>query len=90
MRQTEMERGVAKRIQAGWTNWRDISGVHCDRRMPVKLKGKVYRTVVRPAMIYGLETVPMKKSSEKKMEVTEMRIFRGRLELQGRRELEMK
>ena len=39
----------------------------------MKLKGKVYRTMVRPAMMYGLETVPMKKSNEKKMEVAEMK-----------------
>ena len=56
---------VTRRIQAGWKNWRDMSGVLCDKRMPMKLKGKVYRTVVRPAMMYGLETVPMKKSNEK-------------------------
>ena len=29
----------------------------CDRRMLAKTKGKVYKTVVRPAMLYGLETV---------------------------------
>ena len=30
--------------------------VLCNRRMPVKLKGKVYKTVVRPALLYGAET----------------------------------
>ena len=67
---------VTRRIQAGWKNWRDVSGVLCDRRMPIKLKGKVYKTIVRPAMTYGLETVPLKKSSERKMEVAEMRMLR--------------
>ena len=37
-------------------NWKKCSRVLCDKRMPVKLKGKVYRTVVRPAMLYGAET----------------------------------
>ena len=26
-------------------NWKKCSGVLCDRRMPVKLKGKVYRDI---------------------------------------------
>ena len=46
---TETE--IAKRVGAGWMNWKKCSGVLCDKRMPVKLKGKVYRTVVRPAMM---------------------------------------
>ena len=25
----------------------------CDRKLKVKSKGKVYRTVVRPALVYG-------------------------------------
>ena len=41
-----METEIAKRVGAGWINWKKYSGVLCDKRMPVKLKGKVYRTVV--------------------------------------------
>ena len=40
-----METEIAKRVGAGWMNWKKCSGVLCDKRMPVKLKGKVYRTV---------------------------------------------
>ena len=40
-----------------------------DRRMNVKIKGKVYRTVVRPALMYGAETWALKKAQEKKLEV---------------------
>ena len=50
---------MTRRIQAGWKNWREVSGVLCDRRMPVKLKGKVYKTIVRPAMMYGMEATPV-------------------------------
>ena len=70
------DKEVTSRIQAGWKSWRDVSGVLCDRKMPVKLKGKVYKTVVRPAMTYGAEALPLKKVSEKKMEVAEMRMLR--------------
>ena len=44
-------------------------GVLCDRRMQVEIKGKVYNTILRLAMVYGAETWAVKKAYEKKMEV---------------------
>ena len=46
---------VKRRVQAGWNNWRRVSGVICDRRLSACAKGKVCKTVVRPAVLYGLE-----------------------------------
>ena len=71
-----METEIVKRVGAGWRNWKKCSGVLCDRRMPVKLKGKVYRTVVRPAMLYGAETWATTKRQESRIEVNEMRMLR--------------
>ena len=48
----------------------------CDWKMPVKLKGKVYKTVVRPAMVYGMEATPIKKVNEKRMGVAKMKMLR--------------
>ena len=42
----------------------------------MKIKGKVYRTMVRPALVYGVETWALKKAQEKKLEVAEMRMLR--------------
>ena len=42
----------------------------------MKIKGKVYRTVVRPALMYGADTLALKKAQEKKLEVAEMRMLR--------------
>ena len=71
-----METEITKRVGAGWRNWKKCSGVLCDRRMPVKLKGKVYKTVIRPAMLYGAEMWATTKRQEKRIEVTEMRMLR--------------
>ena len=71
-----METEITKRVEAGWMNWTKCSGVLCDTRMPVKLKGKVYRTVVRPAMLYGAETLATTKRQESRIEVNEMRMLR--------------
>ena len=72
----DMDAEVSHRIQAAWNNWRKTSGVLCDRRFNVKLKGKVYKSVVRPAMLYSCETWPMKRAQERRMEVAEMRMLR--------------
>ena len=62
-------------MQSGWNNGKRVSGELCDRRMNVKIKGKVYRTVVRPALMYGAETWALKKAQENKKEVAEMRML---------------
>ena len=51
----ELDAEVTHRVQSGWKNWKRVSGVLCDRRMNMKIKGKVYRTVVRPALMYGAD-----------------------------------
>ncbi|KAK3541097.1 hypothetical protein QTP86_013352 [Hemibagrus guttatus] len=63
----ECGKEVKKRVQAGWNGWRKVSGVLCDRKISVRIKGKVYRTVVRPAMLYG-ETVSLRKRQESELE----------------------
>ena len=52
----ELEDEVEKRIQAGWRNWKRLSGVLCDKRLSASKKGKVFKAAVRPAMTYGSET----------------------------------
>ena len=47
---------MTHRTQSGWKNWKRVSGILCDRRISLEVKGKVYTTVVRPTMMYGAET----------------------------------
>ena len=70
------EREVKKRVQAGWKGWRKVSGVICDRRLPARVKGKVYSSVMRPAMVYELETVALTKKEVEEMEVADIKILR--------------
>ena len=48
-----MEKEITKRVGAGWRNWTKCSGVLCDRRLSAKLKGKFYKTIIVPAILYG-------------------------------------
>ncbi|XP_070002679.1 uncharacterized protein [Nicotiana sylvestris] len=44
-------------------------------QVPPKLKGKFYRVVVRPTMLYGAECWPIKITHVQKMKVVEMRML---------------
>ena len=39
----------------------EVSGVMCDKKMPIQLKDKIYKTIVKPAMIYGSECMGSKE-----------------------------
>ena len=42
----ELDAEMTHRIQSGWKNWKRIglSGILCDRRISLRVKGKVYKT----------------------------------------------
>ena len=64
----DLDREVERKVQAGWCKWREASGILCDRRVPLKLKGKYYSTVVRPAMIYFFRMLGLKEEAGAKTE----------------------
>ena len=70
------EEEIRRRIQAGWLSWRKISGVLCDRKLSARVKGKMYKCVVRPVIMYGMETVAVTDKQVGKLEVTELKMFR--------------
>ncbi|KAM1519455.1 hypothetical protein ACFX1Z_022250 [Malus domestica] len=72
----ELDGDLNHRIQAGWIKWKSASGVLCDRCMPLKLKGKFYRTAIRLAMLYGTECWAVKHQHVHKMGVAEIRMLR--------------
>ena len=54
----------------------EVSGVMCDRKMPVKLKDKVFKTIITPAMTYSSECWALKKKDENKLNSAEIRMLR--------------
>ena len=64
------------RVRLAWNKWREVTGVICDKKVPVKLKHKIYKIVIRPTMTYGAECWTMKKKDEILMNRTEMRMLR--------------
>ena len=55
-----------------WMDRTGRRGVLCDRRMSLMVNGKVYKTIVKPAMMYASETWAVYKSQY----VAEMRAMR--------------
>ncbi|KAG2621667.1 hypothetical protein PVAP13_3NG311956 [Panicum virgatum] len=76
LKDDDIDEDVRHRISAGWLKWHQASGVLCDGRVPQKLKGKFYRTAIRPAMLYGAECWPTKKRHVQQLSVAEMRMLR--------------
>ena len=56
-----VDNDVNRRIQAGWNNWRKMSGILCDKKVPNRVKGKILKTVVQSAMLFSIGTVPLSK-----------------------------
>ena len=53
-----------------------MSGVLCDRKLSAKVKCKMYKSVVIPAMLYGMETVAVTERQMGKMEIAELKMVR--------------
>ncbi|VFQ69983.1 unnamed protein product [Cuscuta campestris] len=58
----ELDADVGHRVGVAWAKWRLASGVLCDPKISPRMKGKFYRSVVRPAMLYGAECWAVKKT----------------------------
>jgi len=72
----DIEEDINHRIRAGWQKWRKTSRVLCDKKIPFRLKWRVYRMVLRLALLYGAEYWPIKKTQVQRLMVAEMRMIR--------------
>ena len=67
----DIDSDIDHRIRVGWQKWRNASRVLCEKKIPVRLKGRVYCMIVRPAMLYGAKCWPIKR-----LMVADMRMIR--------------
>jgi hypothetical protein len=72
----DIDEDVSHRIKVGCLKWHQASSVLCDPRASLKLKGKFYRTAIRPAMLYGAECWPTKRRHVQQLSVAEMCMLR--------------
>ena len=71
-----IDEDINHRIRVGRQKWRKAFGVLCDTKIPFRLKGRVYRMVIRPILLYGAERWSIKKIQVQRLMVAEMRMIR--------------
>ena len=67
---------LAIKSKQGGSSGDKYSGILCDKRVPQKIKGKFYRTTIRPAMLYGAECWPTKIRHVQQLSIAEMHMLR--------------
>lgn len=77
------EKAVRQRVKDEWRKWREMSGITLDKKIPLKLRMKIYKSVLRPVLLHGAETWSLKKK-EGILERMEMRMVRWTPGLLGR------
>ena len=71
------ESAVTARTRLGWVKFRECGELLCGRRFSLKIKGKIYRTCVRSAVLYGSETWCLKEEELAILRRTERAMVRA-------------
>ena len=58
------ERDINNRVKLAWMKWKQLTGLLCDKKVLIKLKDKVYKTVIKPTMTHGAEGWAGRKKGE--------------------------
>ena len=70
------DEAVKGRVKSAWGKWWELSRVLYDKHMPLRFKSKIYKTIIRPVMLYGAESWTVKKKDIDLLERTEMKMLR--------------
>ena len=71
------EAAVTARARLGWVKFRECGEILLGRRFPLKMKGRIYRSCVRSAMLYGSETWCLKENEMSILRRTERAMVRA-------------
>ena len=71
------EAAVTARVRIGWVRFRECGELLLGNRLPLKMKGKVYRCCVRSAILYGSETWCQKENEKAILRRTERAMVRA-------------
>jgi len=67
---------VETRIQIGWNNIQAFVTIAYQKDMSLIVRGRLYSSCVRSAMLHGSETWPVRKGNEVALQQAEMRMVR--------------
>ncbi len=71
-----VDSAVTARLRYGWKKFRDLTPILMVKGASLRLKGRLYESCVRSAMLYGSEAWAVKVEHVRKLERTEMRMVR--------------
>ena len=71
-----IEKAVRKRVKEAWHKWRELSRIILDKKIPLKLKMKVYKSIIRLVLLYGGEIWVLRKKEKDILERMETRMVR--------------
>lgn len=57
----EIKEDVTHKIKAGWLKWKSVFEILCDFKLPLKLKGKFYKMIIRLIELYSSECWAIQK-----------------------------
>lgn len=65
---------MMRHVKAAWNRWRKVSDVLCSKRVSAKMKGKVWKTKMKAAMLLVWRLV-LRKIQETELEVAELKML---------------
>ena len=70
------ERAVRSRVAAAWSKWRDLSGLLCNKNVPLKYRAQVYNVIVRSTMLYSAAVWALTQREEQIVQSCDRRMLR--------------
>ena len=70
---------ISRRIRAGWAAFNTYYQFLTNRRVERRLKAKIFQQCIEPAMLYGVETMNIKKKELERLGVAQRKMMRRML-----------